>query len=605
MTGDEATGSYMNPADANFRVYNNMPVIDVLLQVWGNDCFYNTSGNGVSISFLEGIVPGLNGNPSTLYTASAGVAPLGLNNGQWNWLLLEINNPIDTLDNNRYLGDPNYTSQYGGVNGGTLRIQGIGSGLTIRAIAVGPQGAFGTSNQVNVFAASAPCPAEPAVNLAYIDVNQKLTNNLTIINNASLGYTYTVQSGVGPPSDQRTAILCTSGELNFAILNNYLGQPCNAPRPMKLCVEFYDDPALVGTSFQPGTYATDAQGDTASYTGPAYTTTGTGGWVKLAFWLSSVDLYGVNTAPLTGGPTLEFLGFPPFIDRIELGVMRTGTNALAGQDPDPTYLLNPLICTTNYGYYAEWDAHDGITNNVQIGTSGGDQNMVVQITGPGNDLRLAVAPAPNTGNNNIQFALENQAFGPNYQDNARVAMRVTYYDDPDLAGASIYPGAYYTLNYGIPTILGAPPAPYNTAATLKGTGRWVDAYFDIPNVNFQGVNQGPQSVIRLQTTPAIAANLNTGDIFVSRVRYDVIRPCGPFEGINMLQTIGITPTNQNIAVTWFGSATLQAAPLLTGPYANVASITDNLTNAYVLPTTNRAQFYRLDYPPYPAYLLPH
>jgi hypothetical protein len=32
----------------------------------------------------------------------------------------------------------------------------------------------------------------------------------------------------------------------------------------------------------------------------------------------------------------------PYIDRVELGLFRSGTNALAGLDPDPTYFVNPL-----------------------------------------------------------------------------------------------------------------------------------------------------------------------------------------------------------------------------------------------------------------------
>jgi hypothetical protein len=524
-----------------------------------------------------------------------------LNNSQWNWLLLEVTNAIDPDDGNRYVGDPNATTPYGGINGGTLRIQNIGHGLTIRAIAIGAQGAFGTSNQINVFAPAPVCPPEPPVNLAYVDVNKNLTNNLTIINSPANGYTYTVQSGVGPADDQRTAVQSTSGVMNFGILSNYLGQPCNAPEPMKLCIEFYDDPALAGTTLAPGTYATDGEGDTSSFSGTPYTLTGTGQWVKVGLWAIGVDLFGVNTTPLTGGPTLVIGGPAPFIDRVELGIARSGTNALAGLDPDPSYLLNPLICTTNYGYYAEWDPKDGVTNNLDVGSSGGDQNMVVQLAGPTNDLRIAEAPAPGSGNNNIQFTLENNVFGPTYQDNADVTMILTYYDDPALAGAQIYPQVYTTLQYGAPDIIG-PPAPYNVRVTLKGTGKWVDAYFELPNVNFAGVNQGPQSVVRYETSPANATNLDSGDVFVSRVRYNVIRDCGPFEGINMLQSLTVQSTNQNASVNWFGTAALESATGVAGPYASVLSTMNTLTNTYTPPGSNQAQFFKLQYPAYPAYL---
>ena len=81
------------------------------------------------------------------------------------------------------------------------------------------------------------------------------------------------------------------------------------------------------------------------------------------------------------------------------------------------------------------------------------------------------------------------------QDNANVSIGVTYYDDPTLAGAQIGLNAYQTFVNGVTTIIGAPPAPYNARAVLQGTGKWVDAYFYLPNVNFYGVNQGPQSVV--------------------------------------------------------------------------------------------------------------
>ena len=71
--------------------------------------------------------------------------------------------------------------------------------------------------------------------------------------------------------------------MNFGILSNYLGLPCNTPRTMKLGLEVYDDPNLVGTQIMPAQFATDAQGDLASYAGSPYTLTGTGKWLKLGF----------------------------------------------------------------------------------------------------------------------------------------------------------------------------------------------------------------------------------------------------------------------------------------------------------------------------------
>jgi len=588
LFGDQTTSDNLNIADPNYTAFADVPAIDILLQVYGNASLYNADGSGKNSTWLEGQIP------SYLNNASAGIFPPGANNQVWNWMLFSITNPVDPATGFRYVGDTSVTSpggQNGGVNSGTLRLQSIGAGFTVRAVAIGPQGSFGTSNQVNVFIPPAACPGEPAANLTYVDFNQGTSNHLTVINDANLGYTYTVQSKVGPLVDLRTAIQSTSGTMNFGILSNYLGLPCNTPRAMKLGLEVYDDPNLAGTQIMPAQYATDAQGDLATYAGSPYTLTGSGKWLKIAFSIPGVDLVGVQTAPLTGGPTLTFQnGASPFIDRIELGIYRTGTNALAGQDPVPDYFINPFICDTNYGYYAEWDPNDGITNNVTIGSSGGDQLMVVTNAGPPDDQRLAEAPAP--GGQYLQFALQNNVFGPNLQDNANVAILITYYDDPNLAGGSIGLNAYNSYVNGLPTIIGNPPAPWNARSVLQGTGKWVDAYFYLPNVDFIGVNQGPQSVCRLTATRMI---------FVSRIRYDVIRPCGPYQGINMLQSIRIQQTNTVPSVSWFGSATLQSASPAGGHFTDLLSITNVLTNTYSPPGYQPYQFYRLKYPPYPSF----
>jgi len=528
MTGNQQTGSYPNFGDSNFSAWLNEPVLDVLIEVFGNGALYTATGTPINTSWLEGTVP----VAGTLTTVNAGPTPLGLQNNQWNWLLLEIANPICAATGQRFVGfvpaGANPGSQNGGVNSGTLRLQGV-SGLIVRAFAIGPQGAFGTSNQVNVFAPPAACMNEPAVNLAWADINAGTSNNLVVLNNGDQTVTY--QTKVGPPGDLRNAVQATGAYMNFGILSNYLGAPCNLPRPMKVCVEFYDDPSLAGASFGPEMYATDSSGDTATYAGPLYTLQGSGQWLRVAFIVPNVNLAGINTTPYTGGPRLTFNGGFPLIDRAELGVYRSGTNALANLDPDPTFYLDPNICTTNYANYAELDPMNGVTNGITWGSSQGDQNMVVEMYGSTNDMRLS--QRPDAGNNNLQFAIQNAVFGPSYQDNARVAQVLTYYDDPAMVGATLYPQVYSSWVFGVNTYLFA--SHNQVAVTLQGTGKWLDAYFELPNVNFNGVNQGPQSVARYETTPAVAGDATTGYIHISRVRYAVIRPCGPWAGVNLLQ----------------------------------------------------------------------
>jgi hypothetical protein len=594
LTGDQGTSSFLNIADGNYAQFANTPQVDILLQIFGDDSLYNTDGSGKTVLFNEGIL-------GTEFKASAGTVPPGANNGHWNWMLLSITNPVSRHAENtsglRYIGFQASAvppgAQNGGVNGGTLRVEGI-PGASLRAVAMGPAGAFGTSNAINVFLPPAACNPEPAVNLAFIDINANVTNRLVVLDGGDQTVAY--QSNVGPAGDLRKAVQATTAYMNFGVISNYLGYVCNPNRSMKVCVEVYDDPALVGASFGPESYAADISGGVATYTGPLYTLTGTGKWLKLAFWVPSVNLSGINTAPLTGGPRLVFNGGFPFIDRIELGVARTGLNPLAGLDPDPTYFLNPLICTTNYRYYAELDLQNGITNGLDVGTSGGDQNMVVELAGPAGDQRLALAPT--SGNNNIQFAILNQAFGPTYQDNAHVAMALTYYDDPAMVGARLYPWPYQSFVNGVSSIT-FPAAPYNNRATLTGSGTWKVAYFELPNANFAGVNQGPQSIARFQTDSAVGGDPATGYIHISRVRYDVIRPCGDYQGINLFQTMRITNATPNVNVGWYGQATLQSAAALPGVWSDLLSVTNTLTNSYAAPASGGAKFFRLKFPPQP------
>jgi len=531
LSGDQSTSTYVNIADTGFAAWTNTPVLDVLIQVYGNGNLYQITGAGINVNFLTGTL--LNPTPNNLNGVSAGLTPPGADNSQWNWMLFSITNAISPITGERYVGfvpaNAGGGSQNSGVNGGTLRIQNL-PGIIVRAVAIGAQGSFGTSNQVNVFAPPPACPGEPPVNLAFIDVNARLTNHLTILNNGDQTVSY--QSGVGPANDQRMAVHATSTYMNFGILSNYLGAPCNFPRPMKVCTEVYDDPALAGASFGPEAYAADNSGDTSVYKGPLFTLQGSGQWLRVAFVVPGVNLTGTNTAPLTGGPRLVFNGGFPFIDRIELGVYRTGTNALAGLDPDPTFFLDPNICTTNYGNYAELDLQNGISDNLAAGSSGGDQLMAQEMAGPANDQRLSVRP--DGGDNNIQFAIQNQVFGPTYQDNARVAQVLTYYDDPAMVGATLYPQVYQSWVGGVSSLKF--PNARAVAVTLMGTGKWLDAYFELSDANFAGVNQGPQSLVRYETTPAKAGDPTSGYVHVTRVRYAVIRPCGPYAGVNLLQT---------------------------------------------------------------------
>ena len=102
----------------------------------------------------------------------------------------------------------------------------------------------------------------------------------------------------------------------------------------------------------------------------------------------------------------------------------------------------------------------------------------------------------------------------------RLAICATYYDDPALAGAQFRPEVYQSDRGGN---IGFAFTTGDIAVHLEGTDTWRDAYFEITDVKFNGVNQGPQAAARF---------LVSDKVFFSRVRYGVIRPCGPQANVN-------------------------------------------------------------------------
>jgi hypothetical protein len=232
---------------------------------------------------------------------------------------------------------------------------------------------------------------------------------------------------------------------------------------------------------------------------------------------------------LTGGPRLSFdAGAAIFVSRVEMAVFRTGDHPLAGQDPIAACYADPKICTEAYGNYAELDLEEGIENGLAPGTSGGDQEMIQEEAGPADDRRRAIRPAFNDGSPGfahqyLNLALVGEPFGPSSQDNAHLAICVTYYDDPNLIGAAFRPEVYQVERGGEVTFGFTSPA---IAVSLEGTDAWREAYFEIPEIKFLGVNQGPQAAARF---------VSSGKVFFSRVRYTVIRPCGPKAGVNVLE----------------------------------------------------------------------
>jgi len=394
------------------------------------------------------------------------------------------------------------------------------------------QGAFGEPEQVNIFFPAEECEPEPDTNHVFIDIAQNTSNHLTVINNDEQPVLFA--DDIGPADDKRRAVAPLDSYINFGITDNYLGLPCNEPKTVKVCVELYDDPLNEGTAFGPDAYATDSQGGLAYVDQEKLVVLeGTGKWVRRSWVLTGVNLLGVDTAPLTGGPLFVADGEPVFISRIDLAVVRIGDHPLAWQDPLAGCFSDLRIC--EYENYAELDLHNDIRDGIDVGNSGGDQEMIIDKAGPEDDVRLAVRSAwddgtPGHAHRYLNFAVTDEVFGPSSQPNAHLALCLTYYDDPELIGATLRPEVYKSERNGQVGFAFTSP---DMAVSLEGSGTWRTAYWEIPDLKFNGVNQGPQAAARFTTS---------GKIWVSRVQYGVIRVCGPQAGVNPLEDCKPLPT---------------------------------------------------------------
>ncbi len=627
-SGLKAMYTFMGFADTNFTTWSNVPAVDVLMQVYGDTSVLNPTNYGMTrrIRLEEGNVG------STGYVSYNTPTP-GVNkefttnayNNRWNWILFTFTNALWTnaTDNQVYRQIGNIKpgaisgSEFGGINHGTVRLRcgDNNAGMVnwmVHAVAIGEAGAFGTTNDVDTFEPPRDpgCPPVPAANLVGIDFNVGITNNLVVVSNSD-AYVELVQN-IGPTGDQRTAVQpiyngggAGSYLYNFGILDNYLGLPCNNNAVFKVCVDFYDDPAYADAfpvvQFGPEAYATDGLGCSAPTVYPSsslHTLTGTGQWIRRSWIVPNVNLLGVNTAPLTGGPRLVSKFAQVKVSRVEMGILRSGTDPLAGQDPLAGCPADPNVCLGLYTNYVELDLANGVTSGLDVGTAGTDQAMVVEAAGPANDQRNSVRGdiAPNYY---VQFQITGNALGQTYQDNAQLAIVVTYYDDPALAGKKFGIDAWRYHYLGTDNIFAADSTKW---ITLEGKDKWRDAYWEIDQISFAGVNQAPQAAARFKCEDKI---------HICRVRYAVIRTCGPDAGVNLLDSYRVTSlamspdTNGLLRLSWpyqEPQLTVQGCTTLGAPWSTFMGtpILPESENAVVrLSPTNSSALFRLYRPSIP------
>lgn len=594
--GRKVVGGFLNVADLYFEEWADDPVIDILVQVYGNEALLNAAGEPRDFTFLTGVLPELN-------FPVGGQIPVEANNKKWNWVLFRIANDIRESDGSRYVGSVPDGAQgntaFGGVNGGTIRFESVG-GLIVRVVAFGPQGAFGEPEQINQFFPPDSCDPEPETNLVGIDIAGDVSDHLIVLNDGDQTVTY--QDNVGPAGDARRAVAPTGSFLNFGITDEYLGKPCNDPRSVKVCVEFYDDPAFAGAGvrFGPEVYATDNLGGTGVFpVERRHVMQGTGQWIRRSWTVPAVSLQGVNADGYTAGPRFISENGAVYVSSFQLAVLRTGDHVLAGIDPLEDCFEDPTICEGIYGNYAELDLGNDIRDGLDVGNSGGDQEMIVAEAGPLTDRRQAVRPALDDGSgsfnhNFLNFAILDEPFGPTSQPPALLAICVTYYDDPNLIGARFKPAVYSTEINGVETY-GFTDDSY--WVTVEGTDQWRTAYWEIPRMKFSGVNQGPQAAARFELTDKV---------FFTSVRYAVIRPCGEQADVNLLEdckpvnvemTIGIQ--EGELRLVWPTSASgavLQETPdLINTAWSAVTAEPSEENGFYVvqIPIGTESRFYRL------------
>jgi len=522
--GVKVLGNYLNVADAFYEEWADDETIDILIQAYGDAALFDASGEPRNFNFLTGILP-------EITFPLGGQVAVEARNRKWNWILFRISNGIRESDGSRFVGsipaNAQGASNAGGVNGGTIRFEGVPN-LIVRAVAFGPQGAFGEPEAINQFFPADTCDPEPETNLASLDIHAGTGNHLEVINDGD--QTVTFAEDVGPAEDRRRAVQPAGSYLNFGITEDYLGKPCNDPRAVKVCVSFYDDPAFAGLDvrFGPEAYATDDTGGLAFVPeDQRQLLAGSGVWIRRSWVIPAVNLKGVNAGSRTAGPRFISENGSVAVSRVELAVLRVGNHPLAGQDPLADCVADPNICTGAYGSFAELNLAQDIRNGLDVGSSGGDQEMIEEEAGPVSDRRTAIRPAREDGSGSaphqyLNFAITDEALGPSSQPPAHLAICVEYYDDPALAGARFKPEVYQTEANGLVTLAFTPDSFY---VTLEGTDAWRTAYWEIPNMKFLGVNQGPQAAARF---------VLSDKIFVSRVRYGVVRSCGPDAGQNPL-----------------------------------------------------------------------
>ena len=111
--GLRASSNYMNFGDTDYAAWAEEPVIDILMQVYGDAGVLGATGQPRNFNFLIGALP-------ALAAPNGGQAPVEAKNFRWNWILFRINN-AQRGDGGRFVGTLPPGVQGDSVRGGQRR----------------------------------------------------------------------------------------------------------------------------------------------------------------------------------------------------------------------------------------------------------------------------------------------------------------------------------------------------------------------------------------------------------------------------------------------------------------------------------------------------
>ncbi len=510
-----ATNNFMNVADEFFFAWPDVPEVDVLIQY-----FANADSQNDNMGFTLGVLGNVNG---------IGGFTLESLTDQFEWRVFRIDNSGQWLGNDLAVDPIPSDGQLGGVNDGTIRLERV-NGLAVRAIAIGPAGVFGATETINQ---SNTVDFDPDLFpiAAEWDLNNNIADGIDLFR-VTGGDQETIESeDIGPAGDKRKAMRPAMEDgsdatldnfVNWEILDEHFGPTSQPSTRVKIVAEYYDDPALTGVVFGPEAYRTAGGG--IEFFPPQSRTTieGTDSWREAEWFVTDVKFDGVNV-PTQAAARFIFDG-PVYISRLRLGVIRaSGVNQ--GVDPIPdSFPFDP----DPFEIFAELDIEGGVVNGLDFGGNGGDQEYIVEEAGPAGEERLSLRPALSDGaapfDRFVNFSVLDEHFGPSSQPNAVIKIVVDYWDNPALAGERFGPEVYVSNTFGTNEFKFF---PNELRTTLEGTDAWQTAAYLIEDMNFSGVNQGPQAAARFWFS-------DNGAVHISRIRYAVIRPVGVNAGVDML-----------------------------------------------------------------------